>query len=668
MSAEAVGMIWVLSWIAQSPFAVPHEVLFDNKCIGYFAAGLSEWVCSWVHERLHKAITSLRQFLQQAGAVLMFSHVHAHQHNPWNSLVDAVARALARGIVFERPLPSQVHVALTRVPHQFAWLLATDSYVYPRPQALRAMFACEGPGGMMCPDPTWIFAQDTAQVQTKMVFELSFASANVLSLSAGSASQQATGLMEIGRVATLQRQFDIAKTNIIGGIQEARTQSPCTRHSSSHLVYQSGADATGVRGCELWLSRSIPYGVKRGKPLFFQPHHVHIASAETRHLLAQIHAPGLQIRLLVVHAPYQKAGDCEPAEWWQSMADLVQRTDQSKPLVVLGDFNARFGSVLSDAISDHHPELESDTGHEAHAFLLQNRVFLPSTFSNMHVGDSQTWISPSGKGARLDFVGLPYMWKDFAICSQVNSHSIDIGLKRHDHFPVLVQITMCTEGYDKPGNCMPKLHPQKLNDPFLANRFLMQVQDFPQVPWHFGEGMHTELLTAWVQQAAKANFAQTRMGPRQRYLSNNTWSIVCVRKQLLKVQQTCQTQIRKLKCIFVLRHWSHWHMLSKPSVACDLRRHQKPMQWTCHMSLNCSITSWAVFAWVLFGLFALGDCCTTTHELPVVKIELPLQQSLPTILRKLHGQMTVSKFIVRCDHYLARRAGKGTIPFDLFQL
>ena len=283
MSAEAVGMIWVLSWIAQSPFAVPHEVLFDNRCIGYFAAGLSEWVCSWVHERLHKAITSLRQFLQQAGAVLMFTHVHAHQHNPWNSLVDAVARALARGTVFERPLPSN----------------------YPRPQALRAMFACEGPGDMVCPDPTWIFAQDTAQAQTKMVFELSFASANVLFLSAGSASQQETGLMEIGRIATLQRQFDIAKTNIIG-IQEARTQSPCTRHCSSHLVYQSGADATGVRGCELWLSRSIPYGVKRGKPLFFHPHHVHIASADTRHLLAQIHAPGLQIRLLVVHAPYQK--------------------------------------------------------------------------------------------------------------------------------------------------------------------------------------------------------------------------------------------------------------------------------------------------------------------------------------------------------------------------
>ena len=168
------------------------------------------------------------------------------------------------------------------------------------------------------------------------------------------------------------------------------------------------------------------------------------------------------------------------------MADLVQRTDQSKPLVVLGDFNARFGSVLSDAISDHHPELES--GHEAHAFLLQNRVFLPSTFSNMHVGDSQTWISPSGKRA----------WKDLAICSQV-SHSIDIGLKRHDHFPVLVQITMCIEGFDKPGNCMPKLDPGKLNDPFLANKFLMQVQDFPQVPWHFGVGMHTELLTAWVQ-------------------------------------------------------------------------------------------------------------------------------------------------------------------------
>ena len=43
LSAEAVAMVWALTWILQSNLACQFEVFYDNCTIGQYVAGQSQW-------------------------------------------------------------------------------------------------------------------------------------------------------------------------------------------------------------------------------------------------------------------------------------------------------------------------------------------------------------------------------------------------------------------------------------------------------------------------------------------------------------------------------------------------------------------------------------------------------------------------------------------------
>lgn len=387
-----------------------------------------------------------------------------------------------------------------------------------------------------------------------MCITLTFATANVLTLDAGTSRQQCRGLLQQGRIANLQAQFGGTRCNVIG-VQEARTQGSNTRHSASHLVYQSGADSEGVRGCELWLDRSKPYAANSKRQFCFQPQHVHIASFSDRHLLAIIKAPYLQIRVLVVHAPYQGANDTELQAWWDFIQDMLAHANAAIPLVVFGDMNARLGSVVSSAVGHCGAEEESATGHFVHAFLLEHSLFAPSTHHQYHEGDSMTWIAPCGQEHRLDFVFLPQDWATFTIKSYVHD-GIDLALARHDHLVAAVDVIMIarTSSVPEPKRC--RLDTRKIASKANRDQFLAYLRCPPYLSWSIGVGFHAEVLTEWLQTGAQACFAFDRQLPRQRYMSEATWSIVQLRKQLLQMHRNALLHMRRVRAKIFLCRWT----------------------------------------------------------------------------------------------------------------
>lgn len=238
----------------------------------------------------------------------------------------------------------------------------------------RGLFQAEGPNSGAVPDVMWEHPQYTTVAEDAQIY-LSLATANVLTLDGGGKNQQSKGFVLTGRCAMTQAQFSHAECNIIG-IQEGRMHGHKVRHSHSPLVCQAGAAADGSRGVELWLDKHVPYAFHRKQPFFFKHEHVHIASFHDRRILAIIRAPHLHIRILVLHAPYERASDCEGTEWWQMIGKLVSDTQPQLPLVILGDMNAKIGSILSDAVSSHGAEQENQVGHLFHAFLIKHGLWV----------------------------------------------------------------------------------------------------------------------------------------------------------------------------------------------------------------------------------------------------------------------------------------------------
>ena len=552
LSAEASGMVMVMSWIFQSPFSCNHTVHYDSCTIGEFSAGHSRWQAGWQHAYLHTNLSALRHYIRATQQPVTFEHVKAHIGNPINEVADALAKATAKGITNSMPLPAAISKVMLNRFFKFAWMSVSDPAIVPKPSALAGLFKAEGPFSKGQVDCTWRHSSHTT-TQEDVTVSISIASANVLTLAPGPKSQQLQGLMQQGRISTLQQQFNQAATHIIG-LQECRTQQAHTRHSPTHWVYQSGAAQDGSRGCELWFSRNAPYAKTPKQQFFFDQSHVHIADYHDRYLFAIIKAPHLHCRILVIHAPHQAAKDIEPEAWWTKLQALIHRISPKLPLIVTGDMNAKLGSVQSESVDQHGWEEESMTGHMLHAMMLESSLWAPSTYPQCHEAHSKTWTSSEGHSARLDFVLLPTDWKPFNIRSYIQDN-VDLCTVREDHSVVCVdcatQIARSTAAKDN------RIHvdAKKCSEPAAKSKFIQYLQTPPHIPWEVGVGCHAEIVTEWLQAGAQKCFPKDKRQPRQRYMSELTWHIVLLRKQLKRMLMSSQRHIDLLLMRQCFTHW-----------------------------------------------------------------------------------------------------------------
>eukprot|EP00438_Fugacium_kawagutii_P014335 Skav219412 [mRNA] locus=scaffold377:97500:103085:+ [translate_table: standard] len=472
-----------------------------------------------------------------------FEHEKAHDGHPWSEAVDSLAKAFAKGVFAPLHLPLEIPLILRNKGFAYAWLAHSSHVQAPFPYAFDGCFKAEGPffENWSTPvDVTWKPSHAETATEDAIV-DIKLATANVLTLEPGSTKQQQCGLMQHGRISTLQAQFRLAGCHIVG-LQECRTTGEVTRHSGTHFVFQTGASSDGCRGCELWIDRALPYAATNGQEYLFQANQVHIASFSDRHLFALIRATHFQVRILVAHAPYSGASDCSCEQWWNIINDLVER-----------NLNAHLGSSTSEAVSSHAAERENEAGHQVHAFLLENRLWAPATFESHHHGSSITWTSPKEGSHRLDYVILPLRWRHVTVHSWVMLE-VDLATARQDHFAAAVHLQMIVPQSTRHFQKRCRLDARRCQDPAQVAQFQRYLDTMPVIPWEHGVGQHAEAITQWLQKGAAQCFASTKQMPRQRYMSDATWQVVLLRKQLLQIanQAVKHTHRVELKLVFCL--------------------------------------------------------------------------------------------------------------------
>ena len=563
LSAELCALTWALGWALQSRRADCFHFHFDNVAAGFGIFGQWQSTFSEQHGKLVRSAVSLRQMLATVATVVEGHHVKAHSLHPWNELVDACVKALARGILPAVSLPICVPRLLKHPFVAHAWMCLSDTSDVRPCVEWNAIFKHEGPTNSLVFDSHWVPPASALPLSMEdcpaAVLDFRIASANVLTLALGTKGQQSQPKFELGRVGYLIQQFHEQGLHVLG-LQECRSYGQKTRHNAKYFVFQSGCSSSGTHGVEIWLSKTLPLGKCQKRPIFFQVNDFAVLDFAPRYLLLAVKSRYLQCHILCIHAPFGKSTESNPSDFWQELRQVVsKRHQQHWPLLVVGDFNARFGQTPSEAVGTHQAEEETETSQLAHAFLLDFDLCLPATFAQYQKNDGFTWHIGLPGQSRIDFVAVPQSWLSSVQSAQV---LLDLDLiSEADHQAVCLDLAMhCRSGLSR---STPKLRlsPHKLKDPSRVMGFMQDLQQLTSVPWTSGVGVHCELLVSTLQSLAHKHFPADTKPQHRPFLTSSTWDLITARHALHRTCDHLTKLVHRVQALRCLRLWRQSYAL-----------------------------------------------------------------------------------------------------------
>ena len=190
--------------------------------------------------------------------------------------------------------------------------------------------------------------------QAEMEVSLAFATFNVCSL-------HASGLLDL-----LQAQMRQHSVHILG-VQEARFPATQIFQTATHIVATSASDPSGGFGCALLIDLSHPYARQGKHSLTISHRQLHVILAEPCILICRLHAPSLQVLVVVAHAPHSRQPKPEKERRWARLRSAVSSALKGGDVIWAAvDANGRLGSVPSEACGPGGAEEMNDNGE---AFL-----------------------------------------------------------------------------------------------------------------------------------------------------------------------------------------------------------------------------------------------------------------------------------------------------------
>ena len=451
--------------------------------------------------------------------------IPSHSGIFFNDVVDAVAKAGARGDGCSLPLPAAIWKLLDSPFLPWAWLADYSGNAFP-------LFDCIADGVYEPSDevPAELLPRTVEASVVPVVAELSLklVTCNVQTF-------------KDKRNIVLQQLLDRKIT--IAGLQETRTTLD-TRCNGADFFEFASAAIRGEGGSSLFFSRRHPYGWRDGRPLFFDAAHFQCVHAEAQILAVQVRAPHLQLLCVSAHAPHSGSPAADVQQWWRQFAKASWLRGQQGRIAIFLDGNAQVGTVQSDAIGAHAADQETAAGAFMRDWADSFEVCFPATFCNasgacVPSAKEPTWFSPSGAGYRIDYVGIPSQWQK-GVCSP--SVLQDFELLNRDHVPAQIAVSLRISGRP-PATRRPSVFPRDPGEwPEESIEQLRRcIVSVPCMPWELNIHQHVHgLIQAFHQFAALC-----RPPARRRcraFVSEPT-------RDLLEASKRCRRALRQLKSL-----------------------------------------------------------------------------------------------------------------------
>ena len=403
LTAERCALYWAIAWghHLASTHPTSHPAPAFHLHFDCLAAG---WEASGTHGPTIDSMSILAIATRSLAIRLEtkldvhYHHVHGHCGQPWNEFADAAARSRAKQKIddltpahFLSPLRTNVDfltwsTSVTAAPSGF------DSSQDTQTLWLRGFDA-----GLPTSFKWTPFAANPQEPPKTCAFKGLVASYNVMSL-------KKKGTLELLRLQCSRKGLHII------GLQETRDRTSQFWSQGSYFRFTSAADAQGQGGLQLWISRDTPFLFVQGAPLHLTPKAFTVVVATPRLLRVHCHVGGLHLVFIVAHAPHSSSAHAD--DWWQELRSSCADIRPEAHQILMIDANCRLQGFDDSYVGPFGPPIDSqhqDSSDDMHQFLIQQNLFVPSTFDAFHRGTHYTWHLGSGH-ARLDYVALPHSW------------------------------------------------------------------------------------------------------------------------------------------------------------------------------------------------------------------------------------------------------------------
>ena len=495
------------------------ELCYDAQTVGRQADG--SWQ-TWSQPRIGQLLRSLHRWIEHKFQVeLKHSHVHAHQGEPGNELVDVLAYQAADGKPLHDLQPWLDTITDKAFVESVEWvwyLFRTDlkwdgsSVRFPAgPKTTPKTSVLETGSPSLA-----TFAHDvTAQLDVKL------ATCNVLSLKppCRSAGADDVGVLCAGpaRQDSLLRQFHEAGIHIFAW-QETRIKRCSNQHDDRYWLFRSPATAQGHFGIIIGLHRLLPIGTIGTEKIFLKEHEVSVVTATPRVLILRLSNPLMKCILIAAHAPHTGAEMAYIADWWKELAASIPAKYQHLDRVLLTDANARVGSEPNAQIGDHQAEAFDCKAEGFLNFVCQQGLWIPSTFAQFHHGLGMTWRHARGQWHRNDFVCISMSWS-FTHCASWVSQEIDVGLAKDDHCAAIVHIKRDI----RPSPAAQPCQKMKLN---VQDVMSCELSSLQKPSWEADVHTHAAELQQSLVDELWEHRVKPKAKPKRATMTGLTWQLV----------------------------------------------------------------------------------------------------------------------------------------------
>ena len=636
--AEREGLFWAMLWRLGQNSRIPTCFRPDNlttagQAQGAFGAQIQDDSFRCLRG-VHQA---LETFLPEDH--LQFAHARGHAGDPWNEIVDQIAKQEAKKSFIMTRQHVDMREWLVDLPHLWTYL-AEDAGLPPLTIHGHEPYPPDLPRMSSYEALTEVRQQDVSM-------KLSLGSGNVASMYTGPEGHA-------GKLSYLRQQMIQHGLNIVG-LQETRT--PPGLSQTDKILRLSGGAQGKHYGLELWVNLDQPIAHIGTKPMKYRRQHFIVTYADPQLLVVRAQHEIFDCWYIVGHAPHSGRSTEDRMAWWTHLHDILQLHTNDAPSFFMLDANATTGPCDQIHVGPNDDQDNVNTGFLRH-FLHDHDLCLPATFT-VHTGTNDTWISPDGQyGKRIDYVAVPLQFLSRCTHSCVVD-SFDLG-QTHDHSLVAIDLSWMT--------CQT-LPCRRRNNPKRTMPTTQQIRDIPPervsnhvLPqWHCDIGTQVALFNEHVQTTFKTSHSQDEQPWKKPFIDENIWN---TRSLKLQAKRSLGQTRRQLKGELLRQcfgaAWLSMHASAQPSTADDEAPSIERTQ-----ALRCSALRQAAQLW--------RHARSLRHDLKQAKAKaitdclegLPGTSSASTILRALkpHIGPTNLKKIKRAALPMARNTD-GAICSD----
>lgn len=490
---------------------------------------------------------------------LTIQHVKGHTNDPWNDLVDIIAKQESIKSFYHRRQSLDMNVWRSSLKH--LWMRVTPQVGLPTFDG--SAFDVSAPSlPQPMPQPPEI------QYYSKAVhFKLSFATANVNSLHTG--PEGYSGKLQFIRDQMKQLHL------LCLGVQESRSVAVCS--TTEEVLRLGGGSSKGHFGVELWINLRQPFAWLGRRPLFLSKQNVVVVHSTSRHLLAKVTHEHWKAWLLVAHAPQSGQADVQRKLWWDEIHEVLQQFLDDSEFFVMLDANAEPGKQDQTHVGSRDTEPSKSTPY-FRDFLQTWKLMLPCTFP-CHVGAQATWIAPDGASQHcIDHVCVPLNHHHDCTFSRVLTE-FDFGNGLVDHSATAVQIEWT--------QVMQVQKHRKVVTQIQRNaisRDLVQpwLQPFVVPDWKQDIQTHVSTHNAHLLYSLQNACPQKPAQPKKSFITEEIWQL---RESKLQHKKAVQQISERLRAETLRATWLEWKNL-KSQNSTDSHEHGQVFQ-RYEVALRC---------------------------------------------------------------------------------